>query len=58
MIAWKFLDSDIYYDLRLTLIDFLEKFEKHKGQGADAGVDAGDWDRPESSSGLANGLRE
>ena len=52
------LDSDIYYDLRLTLIDFLEKFEKHKGQGADAGVvDAGDWERPNSRLLLSNGLK-
>ena len=52
------LDSNIYYDLRLTLIDFLEKFEKHKGQGADAGVvDGGDWERPSSRLHLSNGLK-
>ena len=40
------LDSNIYYDLRVTLIDFLEKFEKHKEQGADAGISAGfEWER-------------
>ena len=49
------LDSNIYYDLRLTLIDFLEKFEKHKGLGADAGVVGGtEWDRPDNRLGLAN----
>lgn len=51
------LDSDIYYDLRLTLIDFLEKFEKHKGQGADAGVTGvTDWARPSARLGLSNAL--